>query len=416
MDVDQHLRAALAHLYDPVSLSKNPLVRLLRLDAQPNRGAALRSTLLAAIEALRPGPDTPPNVKSWRGYHILRRRCTEQATQRQVAAALGLSKRQVQREEQRARQALADYLRSTCSLAAEALPPPAAAGDIAAPTPAQELAWLQESVPAELADIDAVISGALETLRPLLRAEGVAVEYTAPKIPPEAFLRAPLLRQALLDILTMLMSSAPGGRLRLEVQASGAGLAIRAQAAVQGQAGGDAEGHGGMGKGLDMARQLIHLCGGELRVAPSAPCLEVSVILPNTAQVTVLVIDDNADALQLLEHYLAGSRYRFVGARDARQGLALAEKLAPPIIVLDVMMPAQDGWGLLGQLREHPRTQGSAIVICTILAQEQLAWTLGAAAFMRKPVRRGPLLALLDRLLAPPPPGCSSGPQYSAIA
>jgi CheY-like chemotaxis protein len=65
--------------------------------------------------------------------------------------------------------------------------------------------------------------------------------------------------------------------------------------------------------------------------------------------------------------------------------------------VLDVMMPEQDGWTLLGQLREHPTTRGVPIIVCTILPQEQLALTLGAAEFIRKPVSRKTLLSALDR-------------------
>ena len=116
-------------------------------------------------------------------------------------------------------------------------------------------------------------------------------------------------------------------------------------------------------------------------------------------QATVLVIDDNADALQLFQRYLSGSRYRFTGAQDAHRGLALAEELVPQVIVLDVMLSKEDGWTLLGQLREHPRTRGIPVIVCTILSQEQLALALGAADFMRKPVSRTELLSALDRQL-----------------
>ena len=64
---------------------------------------------------------------------------------------------------------------------------------------------------------------------------------------------------------------------------------------------------------------------------------------------------------------------------------------------MDVMLPHIDGWDLLGRLREHPQTHGIPIVVCSILAEEQLALDLGAAAFIRKPVSREGLLATLDR-------------------
>ena len=77
--------------------------------------------------------------------------------------------------------------------------------------------------------------------------------------------------------------------------------------------------------------------------------------------------------------------------------------MQPGVIMLDVMMPGQDGWTLLGQLREHPETQSIPVIVCSILSQEQFALALGAADFIRKPVNRQIFLEVLDRQLAPLP-------------
>jgi len=69
----------------------------------------------------------------------------------------------------------------------------------------------------------------------------------------------------------------------------------------------------------------------------------------------------------------------------------------PQIIVLDVMMPQTDGWRVLSRLRQHPLTSNIPVIVCTILAQEALALSLGANAFLRKPVTRQAFLAALDR-------------------
>jgi CheY-like chemotaxis protein len=63
------------------------------------------------------------------------------------------------------------------------------------------------------------------------------------------------------------------------------------------------------------------------------------------------------------------------------------------------MMPQVDGWKLLGQLREHPLSEHIPIVVCTILAQEELALSLGASAFLRKPFKRQAFLAVLDSVV-----------------
>ena len=65
------------------------------------------------------------------------------------------------------------------------------------------------------------------------------------------------------------------------------------------------------------------------------------------------------------------------------------------------MMPQLDGWELLGRLRQHPRTSYIPIVVHTILPQEELALSLGASAFIQKPVTRQAFLAALDQLTRP---------------
>jgi CheY-like chemotaxis protein len=121
--------------------------------------------------------------------------------------------------------------------------------------------------------------------------------------------------------------------------------------------------------------------------------------LPIQKPVEVLVVDDNADTRRLYELYLKGTNYHFIGAASSEQALALAEKHRPDIVILDVMMPHQDGWEFLGQLREHPDTRGIPIIVSTILPQEHLALALGAAGFLHKPVNRTTLLAALHRQL-----------------
>lgn len=152
-----------------------------------------------------------------------------------------------------------------------------------------------------------------------------------------------------------------------------------------------------------MARQLLGLSGGRLTVHPSGDANSsgtITLTLAAAKRATVLVIDDNADTLRLVERYLTGGGYAFVGTRDPEQALALAARLAPAAIVLDVMLPGVDGWELLGRLRAHPKAADVPIIVCTILPEEHLAFSLGAADFLRKPISRRTLLAALQRQVA----------------
>jgi CheY-like chemotaxis protein len=101
-----------------------------------------------------------------------------------------------------------------------------------------------------------------------------------------------------------------------------------------------------------------------------------------------------------LERYLTDRRCRVVGVANGGDGLRLARHLRPLAIVLDLMMPGQDGWEILQNLKADAATADIPVVVCSVLAQESLAQALGADAYLRKPVSREQLLLVLDPLLA----------------
>jgi CheY-like chemotaxis protein len=116
--------------------------------------------------------------------------------------------------------------------------------------------------------------------------------------------------------------------------------------------------------------------------------------------ISVLVIDDNPDARRLFQRYAENSRFRVIATADCDQAIALAQGAGARAIVLDIMMPAVDGWDVLARLRHHPATQHIPIIVCTILPQRELAGLLGATAFLQKPVSQQAFLEALDRLTA----------------
>jgi CheY-like chemotaxis protein len=146
-----------------------------------------------------------------------------------------------------------------------------------------------------------------------------------------------------------------------------------------------------------MAHRLASLSGGRLTHSTKGIVFSSQLSLPALEQLPVLIIDDNTDTLKLFQRYVSGTRYRFLGTQHPKEALGLAETFCPQIIVLDVMMPEVDGWSVLALLRQHPQTAEIPIVVCTILAQEELALSLGASHFLRKPVARQQFLTILNR-------------------
>jgi CheY-like chemotaxis protein/signal transduction histidine kinase len=400
------LRSVLQHLYDPSEMRKTPLLALLGVQNRANPISALRQTVISAIQAHQPSADVPVHSSAWRVYYILVCRYVEQSDQRTVAANLGLSVRQLRRQERIAEQALADYLWARYDLEAQTdlllgNLAPSLTKDSAQSEGERdrehELEWVRDSFPSEVTDVSATLQAALSTIDPLVQALQVQVDYApTDPLPPVTGQRV-LLRQALLSLLTAAVHTTEQGQVHVTAQAQSKGIFICVEAtgtAVSAATGGSGAEH------LQMAEQAAGVFGGTLEIAPpgtSGSSFSATLVLPITEQVPVLVIDDNVDTLHLFQRYLAGTHYRFAGVDDPAEVLGAAESLVPHAIVLDVMLPEIDGWELLGRLREHPTTQAVPVIVCTIMPQEQLALALGAAGYIRKPVSREALLSTLDR-------------------
>ena len=87
--------------------------------------------------------------------------------------------------------------------------------------------------------------------------------------------------------------------------------------------------------------------------------------------------------------------YRVVQASTGAAALQLAREVHPDAITLDVLMPSQDGWGLLRTLNGDPDTEQIPVILCSVLPERSLALSLEVAAFLDKPVTREALLAAL---------------------
>jgi CheY-like chemotaxis protein len=112
---------------------------------------------------------------------------------------------------------------------------------------------------------------------------------------------------------------------------------------------------------------------------------------------TVVVIDDNPQARELIRRFLSEEGFRVIEAADGRAGLALAREHAPDAITLDVLMPGMDGWSVLAELKADPVLAGIPVIMLTVLDDRNLGLALGAADFMTKPIDRERLRGILAR-------------------
>jgi signal transduction histidine kinase/CheY-like chemotaxis protein len=175
--------------------------------------------------------------------------------------------------------------------------------------------------------------------------------------------------------------------------------------------------YGGTGLGLAITRHFCRMLGGDVAVesmpgkgssftltlpavCPAAtPQVTTSSVpaRPADALGTVLIIDDEEPAHELLERELASAGFYILHAAGGREGLKLAKQARPDVITLDIIMPDLDGWSVLKALKADPELCNIPVVLVTIMGDRDLGFALGAADYITKPLDRDLLMRAVGR-------------------
>jgi signal transduction histidine kinase/DNA-binding response OmpR family regulator len=289
--------------------------------------------------------------------------------------------------------------------------------------------------PAEL-QLDALVRQTVDAVRPLAAEKGHAISLELAPVTIEA--DASRVRQIVLNLLSNAIKfTADGGAIGLSLEARADGAAIlrvrdngrgiaaadldRIFEAFQQADAADGPGpartpghHEGTGLGLALTRQLVDAHGGTVSVRSQVGVgSEFTVVLPSgrataseqagppvvrAAGPTVLVIEDDAAARELLRRHLESAGYAVVATPSGRQGLAWMAELRPDAVILDILLPDLDGWEILQRAKGDPAIRAIPIMVVSVVDNRQLGLALGAIDYFVKPVSRELLLEALGRL------------------
>jgi CheY-like chemotaxis protein len=183
--------------------------------------------------------------------------------------------------------------------------------------------------------------------------------------------------------------------------------------------------YGGTGLGLAISRRFCRMMGGTIAVesepgkgscfrvrlpaevetpddddtgeTPTGLTVEHAALLAPGAS-TVLVIDDDPAVHEVVQRTLGREGFSVLGATSGAEGIAAARAIRPAVILLDVMMPGQDGWQVLRALKGDATLADTPGVMATVLDERPLAGSLGAADYLIKPIDRDELRRVIEDL------------------
>jgi signal transduction histidine kinase len=293
-------------------------------------------------------------------------------------------------------------------------------------------------------DLVAIVKTAMDSIRPTAEARGVLIErqFASPSFPTVG--DEDRLQQVIWNLLSNAVKFTPsGGKVTIhverqalfdEIRVSDTGIGIdpsflpnvfdtfrQADAS-------STRSHGGLGLGLSIVKHLVDMHGGAVEAESqglnSGAIFIVRLPVRTTgtgttfeaknareeaptvgvlAGTTILVVDDDADTRELLASVFAASGADVQAAGSAVEGFASAVEHPPDVLVSDIAMPGQDGYGLVRQLNGAlgPRAPRVSIAI-TAFAGERERGKTAAAGFHRhvtKPFDPVELVAMVESLL-----------------
>jgi len=399
--LETSLQDALTHLHDR---DYEPAPLLFAATGSDIHGGpiSVQSAIIQEIENLAPPVSMPPNAHARRVHDVLYYRHVQKLTLEETAELLNLSVRHLTRVQRDAVHTLARVLWERLQAQGGRLKPDEGGfhpGQESSATQAsdwqsqteRELASLLANAPDAVSDIEETVSGVLRLMDSALADHNIQVKMGFMQPGLVATVHPSVLRQTLITALARLAERCCGSQISLYANLEDGNVKITITGRITSEK-------------KPTPKELMKSILLPENVSATAQVDHDHIFLgieaPSVGKINVLVVDDNPDMIRFYQRATLGTMYHITQAVQGQELLRTIESSSPNIIVLDVMLPDVDGWELLTVLHENPATRSIPVIICSVVREENLALSLGAAYYLAKPVRPREFIQALDQVLS----------------
>jgi signal transduction histidine kinase/CheY-like chemotaxis protein len=281
-------------------------------------------------------------------------------------------------------------------------------------------------------DMTEIIQGVVDTFRTLAKNSDVELMWVAEDPLPRAAGDRDRIGQVLMNLVSNAIKYSPGGgSVTIRARQDGEEVIVSVLDTGIGISPEDQEklftkfyrvdssltrDIGGTGLGLSICKSVVELLGGDVGCESKAgqgstfwfslPTASCEIVRKpelegplESAGGLVLVVDREPSTCDLIGTYLCKRGYEVEHAHDAEEAHAKALKLQPRAITLDVMLEDGDGFELLRQLKDDPRTRDIPVIVLSVVCDEGRSLRLGAANYLEKPIDHERLTRIVDDLV-----------------
>lgn len=175
----------------------------------------------------------------------------------------------------------------------------------------------------------------------------------------------------------------------------------------------------GTGLGLPLSKKLATVLGGNVGVRsqlgtgsefslhiplryrgeePEQPVTELVDVSHDPSRMPLLVVDDRPEMMMMYRSYLANTEFEMWPASNTREAEDVLDRARPAVIVLDIILRAEDSWALMARLKSNEKTREIPVLVASTIEDQNKAFHLGADSYILKPFEQSALLRELRTL------------------